>query len=69
MTNNKIIEATAAFKKLDKVTQVIYKRKQMMDIVKRELEVARTIGFESYVEKYNPDQYKKDVIQELLSTI
>lgn len=69
MINNKLIEATAAFQKLDKVTQDIYRKKQMMDNVKREFQVAHTIGLESYLQKYNPDAYKKNVITELLSTI
>ena len=69
MINNKLIEATAAFKKLDKVAQAIYRKKQMMDNVKREFQVAYTIGLESYLQKYNPDAFRKNVITELLSTI
>ena len=54
MINNKLIEATAAFKKLDKVAQAIYRKKQMMDNVKREFQVAKTIGCGKSALNQNP---------------
>lgn len=66
MINNKLIESTAAFKELDKVTQNIYSRKNMMDDVKREFQVAKTIGIDAYENTYHPRPYKIKVIRELL---
>ena len=43
---NQIIENTKAFKELDSVTQTIYRKKAMMDEVKRELQIAKEIGVE-----------------------
>lgn len=63
---NQQIEQTKAFKELDKVTQTIYRKKAMMDEVKREFEIARCIGIENYNERYNPRPYKLKVIKELL---
>lgn len=63
---NQIIENTKAFKELDKVTQTIYRKKAMMDEVKRELQIAKEIGVEKYNDVYNPRPYKLKVIKELL---
>ncbi|WP_130735489.1 hypothetical protein [Flavobacterium sp. J27] len=69
MIHNNTIEATNAFQELSKVTQDIYRKKKMMDDVKREFLVAQTIGLNEYLKKYNPIPYKTKVIAELLSTI
>ena len=60
------IENTKAFKELDKVTQTIYRKKAIMDEVKRELQIAKEIGIEKYNDVYNPRPYKLKVIKELL---
>ena len=64
---NQIIENTKAFKELDPVTQSIYRKKAMMDQVKRELEIAKHIGVESYNEVYHPRPYLLKVIKELIA--
>ena len=66
MITNNIIENTVAFKQLDKVTKVIYSKKQMMDEVKKEFNIAKTIGIAAYENTYFPRPYKIKVIRELL---
>lgn len=65
--DNQIIENTEAFKELDSITKIIYRKKQMMDRVKREIEVAREIGMEKYNYIYTPRPYLLKVIKELLN--
>lgn len=67
MITNEQIQATNAFKSLDKVTKDIYSKKPMMDLIKRELPIAKTIGIEKYNDKYNPRPYVLNVIKELLN--
>lgn len=64
---NQTIENTKAFKELDPVTQTIYRKKPMMDQVKRELEIAKTIGVERYNNVYYPRPYLLKVIKELIT--
>lgn len=66
MTNAKI-EKTKAFKQLSDVNKIINSKSSMMKEVKREFEIAKTIGIEEYKTKYSPRPYKLNVITELLT--
>ena len=66
MITNQQIESTKAFQELDKVTQIIYRKKVMMNRVKEELQIAKNVGFEQYESVYHPRPYLSKVIKELL---
>ena len=66
MITSQQIENTEAFKELEKVTQSIYRRKQMMDRVKQEFQIAKNVGYEQYDAVYHPRAYVGKVIKELL---
>lgn len=60
------IENTKAFKELSAVTQLIYRKKAMMDQVKQEFQIAKNVGIESYIKVYHPRPYLLKVIKELI---
>jgi len=66
MITSQKIEETKAFKELEKVTQSIYRRKQMMDKVKQEFQIAKNVGYDQYDAVYHPRPYVGKVIKELL---
>lgn len=66
MITSQQIEETKAFKELEKVTQSIYRRKQMMDRVKQEYQIAKNVGYDQYDAVYHPRPYVGKVIKELL---
>ena len=66
MITSQQIEETKAFKELEKVTQSIYRRKQMMDRVKQEFQSAKNVGYEQYESVYHPRPYVGKVIKELI---
>ena len=66
MITNQIIESTKAFNELERVTQIIYRKKEMMNRVKQEFQIAKNVGIESYKEVYHPRPYLLKVIIELM---
>ena len=64
--NNTTIENTKAFQELDPVTQIVYRKKEMMSRVKSEFQIAKQIGIQRYNETYFPRPYLLKVITELL---
>ena len=66
MITTQIIENTKAFQELSPVTQLIYRKKEMMNKVKQEFQVAKNVGIEAYKGVYHPRPYVLKVIKELL---
>ncbi|WP_329804391.1 hypothetical protein [Flavobacterium facile] len=66
MITTQNIEATKAFKELDKVTKQIYQKKAMMDKVKQEFQIAKNVGLERFKEFHPTRPYIEKAIIELL---